>query len=60
MIRRRIEEKRFDDLLRGPLGARMCRHIETHDVSAAVFKDNEDVKNPEAGHGYCNEIDLLA
>src|SRR5262245_19750555 len=37
----------FDDLLRGPFGRWMLGHIEVHDLSPTVQKDNEAVQNVE-------------
>jgi len=41
--------ERLNKLARGPLGSRMCRHVEMHDLAAIMRKHDEDEQDTESG-----------
>jgi hypothetical protein len=48
--------KRVDDLLRGPLGRGVFRHIEVHDAPAVMGQDDEHKEHPEGYSGHREKI----
>jgi len=51
-----LERKHFDDLLSGPPGSRVCRHIEVDDASTFMLEDHEDVQHAERDRWYREEV----
>ena len=55
--RRRVVRKRLDQLLRGPRGGRMLRHVEVHDPSTMVQQDDEDEQDATRDGRHGEEVD---
>src|SRR6266849_9638738 len=52
----RFPWKRFSNLLRRPLFARMIRHVEVHHTAAVMRQDDEDKQHPEGRSRHSEEI----
>ena len=45
------------DLLGGPVGGWMLRHVEVDDAAAMVGEHDEDEEHPQAGRGHREEVE---
>jgi len=52
-----VKRKRFDDLLRGPLGSRVSRNIEMYDLVSVMAKYDEREQNLEGRGRNREEVD---
>lgn len=52
-----LERERFDDLLSGPLGSRVCRHVGVNDAPSFMPEDHEDIQHAEHDRRYREEVD---